>query len=126
MTPELDAQLCERHPDIFKSASLYEGKLGWHFECLDGWYGIIDAFCGLLYDYQSRGRAPEAKIYRIREKFGLLEINCDGTDEYTDGLIDMSSALSRHTCEVCGQKGTLIEAGGWLSTRCNEHAQQAD
>ncbi len=124
MNQELDALLCERHPEIFKSASLYEGKSGWHFECLDGWHGIIDTFCVLLDDYQSRGHAPEAKIYRIREKFGLLEINCDGTDEYIDGLVDMSSALSQHVCEVCSNSGKLIESGGWLSTRCNEHAQQ--
>lgn len=123
MSPELDTKLCERHPRLFKSASLDKG---WGFECLDGWFGIIDTLCSLIENHQSRGSASRFRIYRIREKFGLLEVNYAHPDRYIQGLVDMASAMSGQICEVCSQNARINESGDWLSTRCPEHEHADD
>ena len=50
MKRELDAQLCEKYPLIFKdrNADMRTTAMCWGLECGDGWYNIIDVLCGLL------------------------------------------------------------------------------
>lgn len=47
MTPELDKQLCEKYPKIFRDryGSPQETCLYWGLEIGDGWYDIIDTLC---------------------------------------------------------------------------------
>lgn len=47
MKPELDKQLCEKYPKIFKNrnASQMESCMYWGIDVSDGWYDIIDALC---------------------------------------------------------------------------------
>ena len=47
MNEELDKQLCEKYPKIFKmrNASMQETCMCWGFEHGDGWFDIIDAAC---------------------------------------------------------------------------------
>jgi hypothetical protein len=51
MSPELDKQLCERYPLVFKDrhASMRETAMCWGFEHGDGWFPILDTLCALLY-----------------------------------------------------------------------------
>jgi len=56
MRRELDEQLCEKYPLIFKdrNADMRTTAMCWGLECGDGWYNIIDTLCGLLtYEYRS-------------------------------------------------------------------------
>lgn len=48
MREELDKQLCEKYPKIFKDryGDMKETLMCWGFECGDGWYNIIDMLCG--------------------------------------------------------------------------------
>lgn len=50
MREELDAQLCEKYPLLFKdrNAPMTHTAMCWGFCCGDGWYNIIDTLCGLL------------------------------------------------------------------------------
>jgi hypothetical protein len=50
MRRELDSQLCEKYPLIFKdrNADMRTTAMCWGLECGDGWYNIIDVLCGLL------------------------------------------------------------------------------
>jgi len=50
MRRELDSQLCEKYPLIFKdrNADMRTTAMCWGLECGDGWYNIIDTLCGLL------------------------------------------------------------------------------
>jgi hypothetical protein len=50
MKRELDSQLCEKYPLIFKdrNADMRTTAMCWGLECGDGWYNIIDVLCGLL------------------------------------------------------------------------------
>lgn len=47
MSPELDKQLCDKYPKIFRdrNAPMNETCMCWGFECRDGWYTIIDMLC---------------------------------------------------------------------------------
>lgn len=47
MREELDKQLCEKFPDIFKNrnAPMNQTCMCWGFSCGDGWYPIIEAMC---------------------------------------------------------------------------------
>jgi hypothetical protein len=51
MSPELDKALCTAYPLIFKERNRKDGKwpISWGFEFGDGWYGIIDTLCAMLY-----------------------------------------------------------------------------
>lgn len=52
MREELDKQLCEKFPDIFKNrnAPMNQTCMCWGFSCGDGWYPILEAMC-----YQIQG-----------------------------------------------------------------------
>jgi hypothetical protein len=60
-------------------------------------------FAGLRLYWQSAGLSSEIKI-AINEAVAL------------------ASARSICTCEVCAEPGRLFERGGWLLTRCEDHA----
>lgn len=50
MSPELDKQLCERYPKIFRDrhADMRTTAMCWGFDCGDGWYNIIESACRLM------------------------------------------------------------------------------
>ncbi len=58
------------------------------------------------------------QVAQVKEKFGLLRIYIDNTDEYIDGLVSMAESISAITCEDCGLPGEMRD-GGWLRTLCN-------
>ena len=47
MSPELDAKLCSKFPEMFKNryADMKTTAMCWGFDHGDGWYNIIDALC---------------------------------------------------------------------------------
>lgn len=47
MSPELDKQLCEKYPKIFKNrhSNPKDSCISFGIECDDGWYNIIDMLC---------------------------------------------------------------------------------
>ena len=56
MKPELDKQLCEKYPKIFRdrNASENESCMHWGLECGEGWYDVIDALCqAATYTYKT-------------------------------------------------------------------------
>lgn len=50
MSPELDKQLCNKYPEIFRdrNKSPQETCMCWGLECGDGWYELIDTLCEAL------------------------------------------------------------------------------
>lgn len=70
MNPELDKQLCERYPLIFKHrhANVHETAMCWGFEHGDGWFHILDTLCALLY---APYRQAEDDYQRARKYEGM-------------------------------------------------------
>ena len=50
MNPQLDEQLCARHPRIFaeRQGDPLASAMPRGFECGDGWYALVDALCSSL------------------------------------------------------------------------------
>lgn len=68
MKPELDKQLCEKYPKIFKNrnASQIESCMYWGIDVSDGWYDIIDALCqAATYTYTTAIMVDEADGKRL-------------------------------------------------------------
>jgi hypothetical protein len=61
------------------------------------------------------------EIVQVKEKFGGLRIHVNLANDAMRQRIETAIQESFHTCEVCGQPGTLRE-GGWIKTLCDEHA----
>jgi len=58
---------------------------------------------------------------QVKEKFGGLRFYYSGGDQYIEGMVNLAENLAERTCDVCGAPGKLRE-GGWIVTRCDEHA----
>lgn len=65
-------------------------------------------------------RIPQVIAVQVKEKFGTLRFYYNGGDRYTNGLVDMAEKMTAHTCEECGDKGTLYTEG-WMVCRCQKH-----
>ena len=67
MREELDKQLCEKYPLIFRdrNGDMRTTLMCWGFECGDGWYNIIDILCGKL---TSEYRSAKGQYEYIKDK----------------------------------------------------------
>jgi len=173
MRDELDKQLCEKYPRIFRNRhkDMTESCMFWGFECGDGWYQILDSLCANIdhyikwkrnqrvydlklarvkkkgYDavlnYLTRGRPAtmfdedraqeimeqELRLTpythwvtadQVKEKFGGLRFYYSGGDDQVFGMVRMAESWAAHTCETCGERGSLRH-GGWIRTLCDKH-----
>ena len=123
MSPELDAQLCQRYPRIFadRHASIQTSSMGWGFGCGGGWFDVIDAICARLQHMTDHEGVPRVVASQVKEKFGSLQFYVQhATEAQIDEIQEIAGRLS-HICEVCGAPGALVVAGGWHQVRCAEH-----
>jgi hypothetical protein len=148
MKPELEKQLIEKYPKIFRITE--ERKMEpfsmFGFECADGWFNILNTLCFQIQSYidwnekitqkkieqhKSEGfttlteHIPQAVVTQVKEKFGTLRFYYDGGDEKIDGMVRMAEAMSSVTCEICGNIGQL-RGRGWYYTSCDEHLRKED
>ena len=124
---ELDRELCETFPKIFKDrySSPKKTAMCWGFECGDGWKDILYELCHMIQshiDFNSRPNKPIPQVVatQVKEKFGTLRFYYSGGDSVIDGMVDMAEAWSAHTCEVCGEVGKIRDKG-WIMVRCDKH-----
>ena len=134
MKEELDKQLCEKYPKIFKmrNASMQETAMCWGFPG-DGWYNIIDSACKIIQHHTDWKRKVEPfasmtdeefdEIHQpvaaqVKEKFGGLRFYVDNADDYTSGVIALAESMSYRTCEDCGVPGKQT-GRGWIRTLCD-------
>jgi len=147
MNPELERKLYLKYPKIFVRKDLPMGQtcMCWGIDCEDGWYHIIDALCAQIqhhidwkncegkHEGSRKYRPPEAdgtwvqvqqlQAEQVKEKYGGLRFYAIGGDDYTEGLIDMASALSLRVCETCGAPARQTKSG-WIRTLCPTHAAE--
>jgi len=136
MREELDKELCEKYPEIFRDrhAPVTQTPMGFGFECGDGWFDLIDALCKRIQNYIDWERKyppphdekiEQVVASQVKEKFGGLRFYFDGGNDVIRGMVMMAEEMSYNICEECGNKGR-IRANGWVTTRCFEHykAQQ--
>ncbi len=147
MTPELDKQLCEKYPKIFRDrhADMRTTCMCWGISVGDGWYDLIDNLCSVIqnhidcqqrqHDYileynstttnQPHEVPPkpfQVVASQVKEKFGGLCFYVNGSNDYVSGAIDLAGCMSHRICEECGSPGKT-QGPGWLLTLCDEHAK---
>ncbi len=100
----------------------------WGFDCGDGWFQILNSLCGQIQNHLDWVNRDEQKVAQVvadqvKEKFGGLRFYYTGGDDVISGMVRMAESWAANTCEVCGNTGTM-RGGGWISTRCDEHAEE--
>ena len=131
MSPELDKQLCEKYPELFRGRNkpMTETLMCWGFECDDGWYDLIDGLCLALSSYCEDNNIEIPEAVQVKEKFGGLRFYLGGVhkDHFhaVHGLTDQAEKMSYKICEVCGKPGEP-NIGGWIKTTCEKHKQHYD
>jgi hypothetical protein len=131
MREELDNELCEKYPEIFRDrhAPVTQTPMGFGFECGDGWFDLIDALCKRIQNYLDWERKyppphdeeiEQVVAAQVKEKFGGMRFYFDGGNDVIRGMVMMAEEMSYSICEECGNKGRL-RGSGWVITRCDEH-----
>lgn len=122
MDANVDALLSERHPRIFLHDARGPTSGAWGFECLNGWFNIIDTLAfGLQAETDEHG-APQVIATQVKEKYGTLRFYVATSNATQNALIHMAERLSATTCDVCGGPG-MLRTTGWYATRCDAHAR---
>lgn len=125
MTRENTKKLFDRF-DFFKpEKSLQETLMSFGFECGDGWFDLIWNLCQdieLLLALHNPNSDDEAyypfEVIQVKEKFGQLRFYTNWLTDGIDDRISKAEVESSRTCELCGDPGSLVNKGGWLSTVC--------
>lgn len=89
-----------------------------HMEIDHGWADLMIVAAGWIAEI---GPPQGFGSSQIKEKYATLRWYFDGPDDGIADIIEAAELLSGHICEKCGRPGKLRE-GGWMSTRCDEHA----
>jgi len=125
MRKELEQRLVERWPTWFNTeGDIRDTAMARGFEHDDGWFDLLWRLCEdlepLVAEFEEAG-GPKFEVLQVKEKFGGLRfyVNCrkEGAIRQRIGI---ATDESFHTCEVCGQPGTLRE-GRSIRTLCDEH-----
>ena len=132
MKKELDEALCAKYPLVFRDrhAPMQATAMCWGFDHDDGWYNLLATAMKMIQSYidmsKRLGVEVEQVVFeQVKEKFGMLTIYYRGGDEYTKGIISMATAMSRCTCEVCGNPG-YANKSGWIKTLCDKHHEERE
>lgn len=129
MNEKLTQELTSKYPKIFRD--------GFHFECDDGWFNIIDIFCScvqnhietrndsILYRKKQNADCDEEMIeqvqaLQIKEKFGGIRLYMSYSDDFISAAAAFAERLSFITCESCGNPGKPIQPRYWISVKCKE------
>lgn len=102
-----------------------------------GWSDLVADYIEKVSAVLSKPGVPEDATYQIRdikEKFGSIRIygSLYGIDddelrkEIADEIEkfeDVAEDLSETVCDCCGGPGEAYKQGGWVMTRCEDHAQ---
>jgi hypothetical protein len=125
MRKELEQRLVERWPKWFNTGGDFRYTLmprGFTHD--DGWFDILWRLCEDLEPLVAQFEKEtglQFEVLQVKEKFGGLRfyVNCR-RNEAIRKRIETAIEASFHTCEICGQPGTLRE-DRLIKTLCDEH-----
>jgi hypothetical protein len=125
MRKALEHRLVERWPTWFDTGGdIKHTLMPRGFTHDDGWFDILWRLCEdlePLVTEMEQETGSQFEILQVKEKFGGLRIHVNHANDAIRQRIEAAIQESFHTCEVCGQPGTLRE-GTWIKTLCDEHA----
>jgi hypothetical protein len=127
MTPELDAKLVKKYPEIFaqRFGSVSETAMCWGFDCNDGWYWLIDELCSALQWDIKHNWQPQVVASQVKEKWGGLCFYTHSSTEKQQAMIQMVEYMSERVCEKCGTVQNVKQRNtGWIKTLCDQCANE--
>lgn len=99
-----------------------------HFECDDGWAGLISGMCKNIWRLQQLDKNLEVKFSCIKEKMGTMRIHADvggsTNASIAQDIMDLTEVKSGRTCELTGSYGTLCVRNGWFKTLDSSSASE--
>lgn len=124
-------QLTDRDSDlgkylIAKLPWLIDKQFAWGWDCGIGWESITTDLLKAVEQECPGGKG--FTILQVKEKLGTIRFmyKLDGAYEGAARRIrdaeTLLDARSLHTCETCGKRGRLRNAGGYLFVACDEHS----
>jgi hypothetical protein len=125
MKAELDKQLCEKYPKIFRdrNADMRTTAMCWGFEHGSGWYWLINQLCNHIQSYIDLNphlKIPQVVATQVKEKYGGLRFYYKGGDKHIAGAVSLAEHLSYSICEECGSTHNVTQTKGWVYTMCEE------
>ena len=132
--------IIEKYPELFEKT----GYKKIQFSCGEGWSWLIDNLCekiaqhieetsnpmknfNKLMGLKNEDKKEEIKlkvtITTIKEKFGVLNVYCDGSDNTIWNYISFATHLSVSMCEKCGTTKHMGKTSGWIKNICYNCAQ---
>ena len=129
MKDELQKQLFDKYPDLFKEKDLppSQSNMCFGFECDGGWFNLIDTLCSLIQNEQTYrlnqkdSNYSPVRVNQVKEKFGGLRFYYTGGNDIIAGLVAFAEAMSMQICEICGDKGETDWKKPWVKTLCEKH-----
>lgn len=126
MKAELQDQLYQKHPRLYRRAvNPVYGAFG-GFECGDGWFDLITDLSQKIEAILEKKYAEKAfeedfaiEAVQVKEKYGTLRFYLSFTTDEIDDIIDQYEDLSAITCEECGSPGSLDTTLKWVLTLCD-------
>jgi len=114
--------LIQSYPRLFGDGGYPEVGRGW-CDTLERLLARLDTVVAF------EGAGAWIQIVQIKEKFGTLRVYFHHSEGFSAAGLAVASemsalaeARSACTCEECGAIGRLHSRGGWMATRCEEHA----
>jgi hypothetical protein len=124
MQKELEQRLVERWPTWFNIVGDIRCiAMPWGFTHDDGWFDILWRLCEELEPSVAefeQATGCQFEVLQVKEKFGGLRFYVNHKSDAIRQRIEAAIEESFHTCEVCGQPGTLRQ-DGLIKTLCDEH-----
>ena len=126
MKVELQNQLFEKYPKIFRQVNLPMDQtcMCWGLECGNGWYDLIDNLCNDIQSYIDANNLQQVEATQVKEKYGSLRFYTSYSDDYIDNLINKAELDSYSICENCGTTENIGHTLGWISTLCKDCAKE--
>lgn len=125
MRQELEQELYNKYPKLFRGRSLPASKSLMCFGCDhgDGWYRIIEEICSKI---EGIGAGDQVEFLQIKQKFGVLRIyftflgDDDKVYSKVSSIISDGEKISGKVCESCGDWGTERTPSGWIKVLCDK------
>ena len=122
MKKELEDQLFEKYPKIFRQKDLpmTQTAMCWRFDGVpDSWYTILDVLCGLIQCHVDSGKISQVEATQVKEKFGSARFYTNTCDEVIDAYIEFAEWMTGRICSRCGSdQDVSCKKTGWVNYLC--------
>ena len=122
MNKDLQKLILSRYPELYRHQDGYPlAQFG--LQIPDGWLDLVSELSADIMAYVKRTGIPTPIVLGIKEKFAMLRVWIDQTNDDLDKMIEQAVSRSNSICEECGAEGTLYERNRrWLHVFCEKHA----